>query len=81
MVKLLHASTRLRNLATLKSGAKRKAAYSVPLPPIPARMRKPGNRPLVKDVEKMLLSYGAVRMPEALKRRLKKVGMYGMPSE
>jgi hypothetical protein len=67
--------------ATLKSGAKRKAAYSVPLPPIPARMRKPGNRPLVKDVEKMLLSYGAVPMPEALKRRLKKAGMYGMPSE
>ena len=44
-------------------------------------MRKPGNRPLVKDVEKMLLSYGAVRMPKALKRRLKKAGMYGMPSE
>jgi hypothetical protein len=44
-------------------------------------MRKPGNRPLVKDVEKMLLSYGAVRMPEALKRRLKKAGMYGMPVE
>ena len=48
-----------------------------------ARVRagKPGNRPLVKDVEKMLLSYGAVRMPKALKRRLKKAGMYGMPSE
>jgi hypothetical protein len=44
-------------------------------------MRKRGNRPLVKDVEKMLLSYGAVRMPEALKRRLKKAGMYGMPTE
>ena len=44
-------------------------------------MRKPGNRPLVKGVEKMLLSYGAVRMPESLKRRLKKAGMYGMPSE
>ena len=67
--------------ATLKSGVKRKAAYSVPLPPIPARMRKPGNRPLVKDVEKMLYSYGAVRMPESIKRRLKKAGMYGMPSE
>ena len=61
--------------ATLKSGVKRKAAYSVPLPPIPAGMRKRGNRPLVKDVEKMLLSYGAVRMPEALRRRLKKAGM------
>ncbi|MGA0850008.1 MAG: hypothetical protein ACO3RX_08645 [Chthoniobacterales bacterium] len=44
-------------------------------------MRKRGNRPLVKDVEKMLLSYGAVRMPEALKRQLKKAGMYGMPVE
>jgi hypothetical protein len=67
--------------AALKPGAKRKAACSVPLPPIPAGMRKRGNRPLVKDVEKMLLSYGAVRMPEALKRRLKKSGMYGMPAE
>jgi len=67
--------------ATLKSGVKRKAAYSVPLPRIPAGMRKRGNRPLVKDVEKMLLSYGAVRMPEALRRRLKKAGMYGMPAE
>jgi hypothetical protein len=66
---------------TLKSGTKRKAAYSVPLPPIPAGMRKRSNRPPVKDVEKILLSYGAVRMPEALKRRLKKAGMYGMPSE
>ena len=65
----------------MKSGVKRKTAYSVPLPPIPARMRKPGNRPLVKDVEKMLVSYDAVRMPDSLKRRLKKAGMYGMPSE
>ena len=67
--------------ATLKSGTKRKAAYSVPLPPIPAGMRKRGNWPLVKDVEKMLFSYGAVRMPESIRRRLKKAGMYGMPSE
>ena len=67
--------------ATLKSGAKRKPDFSVPLPPIPARMRKPGNRPLVKGIEKMLFSYGAVRMPESIKRRLKKAGMYGMPSE
>ena len=44
-------------------------------------MRKPGNRPLVKGIEKMLFSYGAVRMPESIKRRLKKAGMYGMPSE
>jgi hypothetical protein len=41
-------------------------------------MRKPGHRPLVKE---MLLSYGAVRMPEVLKRRLKTAGMYGTPSE
>ena len=53
----------------------------MPLPPIPAGMRKRGNRPLVKDVEKMLFSYGAVRMPESIKRRLKKAGMYGMPVE
>ena len=65
----------------MKSGVKRKAAYSVPLPPIPAGMRKRGNCPLVKEVEKMLCSYGAVRMPESIKRRLKKAGMYGMPSE
>jgi len=44
-------------------------------------MRKRGNCPLVKEVEKMLCSYGAVRMPESIKRRLKKAGMYGMPSE
>jgi hypothetical protein len=67
--------------ATLKTGSKRKSAYSVPLPPIPSDMRKAGNRPLVRDVEKMLLSYGAVRMPAAIKNRLKKAGMYGMPIE
>ena len=67
--------------ATLKSGTKCKAAYSVPLAPIPAGMRKRVNRPLVKDVERMLFSYGAVRMPELIKRRLKKAGMYGMPPE
>jgi hypothetical protein len=78
---MLSVTSKQTMSATLKSGVKRKAAYSVPLPPIPAGMRKRGNRPLVKDVEKMLLSYGAVRMPEALRRRLKKAGMYGMPAE
>jgi hypothetical protein len=44
-------------------------------------MRRAGNRPSVSDVEKMLRSYGAVRMPAAIKNRLKKAGMYGMPIE
>jgi len=78
---MLSVTSKQTMSATLKSGVKRKAVYSVPLPPIPAGMRKRGNRPLVKDMEKMLLSYGAVRMPEALRRRLKKAGMYGMPAE
>jgi hypothetical protein len=41
----------------------------------------PDYRPLVKDVIKLLRSHCAVPMPAGVRRRLKKAGMHGMPTE